>query len=493
MSKRQRAKLEKSGDIERENRRLKREVERLQGRLEREREQLQRKIDELTEQNTLLKKELEAARRAGKRQAAPFSKGDPKRKPRRPGRRRGDGGRRGHRKPPAHIDEVVDAPLPTCCPDCRGRVEETGIEHQWQTELPPVKPHVTQYDVHVGRCADCGRRVQGRHPQQTSDALGAAASQLGPRAKAFASELHASYGMTFGKVQALFRDMFDVSVTRAGIYVATTRIARDIEPTYETLQVWLRKAPIVSPDETGWRVAGHRQWLWTFATPELTVYAIQAGRGYEEAAAVLGEDYAGKLVRDGWAPYRSFLHVVHQTCLAHLLRRCRENLETAIRGTARVPHLVRSILKDALALRDRFQAKQITPHGLRSLTGKLKARMDNLLTWNPTDDDNRKLLEHLRTEREALFTFLEHPDLELPATNHWAEQAIRPAVVNRKVFGGNRTWTGAHALERQISFLRTCRQQGRDPTGLLVDLQRSPIPMVLESLAPTWITDPPEP
>ena len=237
MRKRQRAKLEKSAELERENRRLKLENERLQQRLERERGRFQRKIDELTEQNDLLKKELEAARRAGKRQAAPFSKGEPKREPRRPGRKRGDGGRRGHRKPPAHVDEVADAPLPTCCPECRGRVDEIGVEHQWQTELPPVKPHVTQFDVHVGRCADCGRRVQGRHPQQTSDALGAAASQLGPRAKAFASELHASYGMTFGKVQALFQDMFDVSTTRGGLYVATAKVARVIEPTYESFRI----------------------------------------------------------------------------------------------------------------------------------------------------------------------------------------------------------------------------------------------------------------
>ena len=53
------------------------------------------------------------------------------------------------------------------------------------------------------------------------------------------------------------------------------------------------------------------------------MYRIQPGRGFDEAAAVLGADFAGVLVRDGWAPYRRFTVVTRQTCVAHLLRRAR--------------------------------------------------------------------------------------------------------------------------------------------------------------------------
>ena len=482
----------KQAELERENRRLEAEIKRVErerDRLKRDNERLRHNNDGLHEHNEQLKKELEVARRAGKRQSAPFSKGDPKNKPRRPGRKRGKShGRHGHRKPPPRVDEVVDAPLPTSCPHCQGAVEEVDVQAQYQTELPPVRPHVTRFDIHVGQCTACGKRVQGRHPQQTSDALGAAASQLGPRAQAFASELHVRYGVSFGKVQDLFSHSYDVSVTRGGLYLATARVARVVEPTYQAFHVWIRKAPIVSPDETGWRVGGLSQWLWAFATPELTVYAIQNGRGFAQAAKVLGEDYAGTLVRDGWAPYRKFLEAGHQTCLAHLLRRCHENLKTALRGTARVPRAVRDILKGALALRDHAQADEVSVHGLRSLAGKLRARMDRLLGWRPSDEDNRKLLEHLETEQEALFTFLE--DMQVPATNYWSEQAIRPAVVNRKVFGGNRTWAGAHTLEVLSSVFQTSRQRGHDSTNLLVECLRDPHPHVVERLAPSWIQDP---
>ena len=86
----------------------------------------------------------------------------------------------------------------------------------------------------------------------------------------------------------------------------------------------MRESPVVTPGETGWRVGAVRHWLWVFATPETTVYAICPGRGFDAAATVRGADYNGVLVRDGWAPYRRFTHALHQTCLAHLIRRARQ-------------------------------------------------------------------------------------------------------------------------------------------------------------------------
>jgi transposase len=46
-------------------------------------------------------------------------------------------------------------------------------------------------------------------------------------------------------------------------------------------------------------------------------------------------------------------------------------------------------------------------------------------------------------------------------TNWEGEQAIRPAVVNRKVWGGNRTWPGARAQGVLMSVLETCKRAGR--------------------------------
>lgn len=244
----------------------------------------------------------------------------------------------------------------------------------------------------------------------------------------------------------------------------------------------IRRAPVVAADETGWKVGGWLQWLWAFVSLEITVYAIQSGRGYDEAARILGEGYAGKLNRDGWAPYRQFKLATHQTCLDHLLQRCRRILETAQRGAARFPHAIQDVLHDALALRDRRDEGLYSLHGLAVARGRLEARMDRLLEWRPTVDENRKFVKHLRNERPALFTFLRHPEVE--ATNWWGEHAMRPAVVTRKVCGGNRSWRGAHTQDVLMSVLRTCWQQGIDFYPLMENLLRSPVPCVAHGLIP---------
>ena len=164
-----------------------------------------------------------------------------------------------------------------------------------------MRPTVRAFHIAIGHCRDCGRRVQGRHPLQTSDALGAAAAQLGPVAVTLAVVLNKQLGLPLGKITTLFRERFGLTVTCGGLVHAIRRTARRAEPTYAALCETIRGSPVVTPDETGWKVDARLQWLWAYATPDTTVYAIQPGRGFEEAATVLGADFPGVLVRDGWA------------------------------------------------------------------------------------------------------------------------------------------------------------------------------------------------
>ncbi|MGH9072411.1 MAG: IS66 family transposase zinc-finger binding domain-containing protein, partial [Acidimicrobiales bacterium] len=114
---------------------------------------------------------LEESHRAGKRQAAPFSKKPPKENPARPGRKKGKShGRHSHRMVPPKVDRDLEALLPDACPGCGGElVEDDEPAVQFQTELPEPRPVVTRFRVHRGHCRGCGRRVQGRHSEQTSD------------------------------------------------------------------------------------------------------------------------------------------------------------------------------------------------------------------------------------------------------------------------------------------------------------------------------------
>jgi transposase len=164
---------------------------------------LQRRLRDLQAENERLRRQLDEASRARKRQAAPFAKGQPADQPKNPGRKPGkDYGPKAHRQPPGpdQIDEVHEAPLPDACPECGGPLDETRIAQQFQVEVPR-KPIHRPFNIHAGQCQQCRRRTQGRHPWQTSDALGAAPSQLGPDAQAAVVELNKQGGLSHGKVR----------------------------------------------------------------------------------------------------------------------------------------------------------------------------------------------------------------------------------------------------------------------------------------------------
>ena len=195
------------------------------------------------------------------------------------------------------------------------------------------------------------------------------------------------------------------------------------------------------------------------------MYEIARTRDHTVAEGILGADYAGTLIHDGWAPYDRFTEARHQQCLAHLLRRCRELLETATRGAVRFPRQIQAWLKTALRLRDRFHAHQISAHGLAVARGRLRGQLLDSLLSRKTNVANERFARHLWNHRDHLLTFLTIPAVD--ATNWRAEQALRPAVVNRKVWGGNRTLAGSRAQAILASVLQTCRQQGRDVLDFL--------------------------
>jgi transposase len=408
---------------------------------------------------------LEALARGAKRQAAPFSKGPPKSDPKPPGRKSGEDYGTHHRRAlPSRIDEVLEAPLPEHCPYCSGEVVQTEVTQQYQTEIPRRVIN-RQFNVCVGECCNCHRRVQGRHPLQTSDALGAAASQIGPDAQALAVQLNKEAGLSHGKVKRFFKAAFDLEMGRATPCRVMLRAAQRCEAVYKVIVRRVQQSPFIVPDETGWRIGGVLAWLHVAVGIDATAYLVHLQRGYEAMVELIGEDYEGFLTHDGWSPYMRFIYAIHQACLGHLLRRSHELEESAIGGAVHFPRRVKAILKDALAVRDQRDVGELTMQQAIEKAKVLTRQMIELTCRPRTNAENERFAKHLWNLQESLFTFLEFEDVD--ATNHKAEQAIRPATANRKVWGGNRTDTGAKAQSILMSVIRTTTQRGMETVDFI--------------------------
>ena len=263
-----------------------------------------------------------------------------------------------------------------------------------------------------GHCQECGRRVRGQHPLLISKAFEVGTVHFGPRLLAFAAFQKMICGVSYDKIRLGFEQMLGFPVARSTLCRAMQRLARRAKPTRDALVEALRASPVVYADETGWKQGGRRVWLWVFTNLRETVYEILPGRGFEQAASVLGKNYAGTLGVDGWAPYRCFKEATLQTCYNHLLHRCsgiREESELVLSGR---------------------HGRFTNPANQRFAS----ANRDNLFGSSSAD---------------------------VQATNYPAEQDIRIAVVNRKTCGGgNRTAKGAQAQSILMSVLQ--RSQ-RDP------------------------------
>ena len=453
------------------------ELERRQAELElelvRERAENQRlRVNNVRLQQLLekLREENEALQREGKRQATPFARRQRVEVRKKPGRKAGQG-RFAHRAKPERVDQTKKARLHGC-PECGGHLKDIHQHEQYVTDIPPVRPITTRYVTESGYCAHCHRRVRSPHPEQTSQATGAAGVQVGPRAKALAADLKHRLGCSYGKVSETLNDAFGLKVDRSGWCQADPTLAEKARPVYQDLLETIRRSSVVHVDETGWRIDTLSSWLWVFANQEATVYTIADNRSSDVVVEMLGETFSGILASDGFRAYDQvrLKEWLKQKCLAHLLRDLKDMQETKRGGALRFARDGTALLQAALALKK--EKPSLDPPVFAQRAEELEARLDRLIARKRylTDGDNRRFARRLHRHRKHLLRFL-YVD-ELDATNNLAERQLRPAVITRKTNGCNRSKSGAETHSILASVLATCRQHSIPILDYLVSLQR---------------------
>lgn len=434
-------------------------------------EELEREINRLQAENEGLKKkikDLEEELRASKRQAAPFSKGQRKANPKRPGRKAGQGIFRNRPAPAASIGgEIVEAAAPEGCPRCGGVLEVVAEEWATTTDLPvQPQPQVTRYRVPVCRCRQCGKRVRGTAPGLAADQFGATAHRVGPGVKAAAHVLHYGAGVPVRKLPMVLKELTGITFTQGAMTQdALRRGEAEVGARYRQLCGGMREAPVVNTDDTGWRVGGSTAYLMVFVSEQSTVYQIRGRHRNEEVREVIPGDYAGVMGTDRGKSYdaEEFDAVAQQKCLGHLQRNLTEVLETK-KGRARKFGLgLKDMLRQSIELHHRRSDLPPADYQLQI------QKIDDDLTFHLRhrilkDDDNQRLLDGigLHQDRGNLLRFLRVEGLE--PTNNRAERALRPAVIASKVSHCSKNQRGAEAFAAFVSVIQTATQAGATST-----------------------------
>ncbi len=430
-------------------------------------------IEKLKKQNELLHMEIEELKRAGKRQATPFARWKLVEHPQRGGRKAGQGKFSRREKPaPRHVDQTKKAKLHGC-PQCGGRLSDIHAHEQYVTDIPrTIRLVTTRYVTYSGYCARCCTRVRSQHPEQTSQATGAAGVLVGPRAKALAADAKHRLGCSYGKVSELLNDAFGMQVSRSGWCQADQRLAETALPIYQQLIEVARCSSVVHADETGWRIGTLSAWLWVFANQEVTVYAIRDNRSSDVVVEILGREFQGILASDCFVAYddQRLKDWLKQKCLSHLLKDLKEMEESK---SGRAVHFARdgtAVLQAALKLK--AEKPKLDPAIFAQRAQALETQLDTLISrlHHLKDRDNRRFARRLRKHRPHLLRFLYVDGLD--ATNNLAERQLRPGVIIRKTNGCNRAKGGAQAHSVLTSVLVTCRQHSVPILDYMVSLQR---------------------
>lgn len=131
---------------------------------------------------------------------------------------------------------------------------------------------------------------------------------------------------------------------------------------------------------------------------------------------------------------------------------------------------LRSILKSAIALRERHEHVADIPRG--SIT-RLQNRIDGLAAGEYADRDCNRYAKRLRREGGSLLTFLRHDGV--PYHNNASEQAVRIFAIMRKIFYGSRSERGPKTMEIRETIFATCEKRGINPYKFIIDYLRGDI------------------
>ncbi len=447
--------------------------------LEGDNQRLQRRLTRLKKDNDRLRQELEQTRRQTHRQAGHFRRRHLKQRKKKSGRKPGHVANLRPTPAPAHVDRVLAVPC-AVCPDCKVALVDPKIVVQYQTDLPPIVPIVTQFNIETGWCPCCRQRRQGRHAEQTSDARGAAGNTFGASVLTMAGELKHRLGVPYRKICDFLETYCGLHAAPATFVRAEQRLAERARPTYDLLIDALRRCHVVHADETGWRVNALNAWLWVFSNKDVTIYAIRTGpgaRGHQVPEAILGPGFDGYLIVDGAKTYECLAYAKGQ-CNAHLLRRTHELAETACRREQKILQTLSTLLQEAIDLAQRRPS--LSSVGYAHRVQEIENRLENWLLdqfgrFESLSPDLQRLAKHVANHDDEWLVFLHDP--AVPPTNNHAERMLRPAVITRKVGGCNKTLLGALVHSMLASLMVTCKQQGQK----FLDLARQ-----------LWSTNPPQ-
>lgn len=381
------------------------------------------------------------------------------------GRKRGgQPGHKGHKRERLEPTEVVDL-KPSSCRACGAALDGCDEVPYWHqvTEIPEIRPHVTEYRFHRLSCAACGARTTAEWPAEVPHGA------FGPRVQAIVSTCSGSYHLSKRQTKELLGDFFGVSLSTGSIINLERETSTALEPVYAEAIKSIRSSRLANADETTWFERANRCFLWTVRTPRATLFAIRQNRSKEVARELL-RGFSGVLGTDGYNAYHFMSERRRQFCWAHLIRQFR-GLLLYEEEARQLGHKLLDVAERMFALWHRYtrrrKPRRPRAHFVAAIA-PLRREMGDLLRYGAslTSPKASGMCRTLLRHERSLWVFLDRKCVE--PTNNAAERALRPAVLWRKRSFGTDSPTGSRFVERILTTVASLRARGAHILRFLV-------------------------
>ena len=381
------------------------------------------------------------------------------------GRKRG--GQKGHRGwhrellPADQVDKAVDL-FPGHCEGCArplADVPDVCASRSQVTEVPPIRPHTTEYRQHAVTCTCCG------HTTRASGVGVIPASPFGPRLMSLVAMFTGVYHLSRRRTAHALHDILGVRISLGAVSAIEARVSLAIKTPVDQAWVSAHDADVKHTDATTWMSGNVTRSLWTLATAAVTVFKI-AIDGSAKTITPLFATLKGILVSDRATVFSFWAMQNRQICWAHLLRKFVSFSERGDEGRALGLELLSytgllfeywHAYKDGRLDRVTFQA------WMKPVRSQFEACLRRAVASNisPVAGSCANILNH----QEALWTFVDRDGVE-PTNNH-AERELRQFVMWRKRSFGTQSERGNLFAERVMTVSHTARKQHVNVLGFL--------------------------
>jgi transposase len=362
---------------------------------------------------------------------------------------------------PVELVAVVVPVFPKACRRCAASLTPRAVvgtpgRHQ-VVEVPPRNPHVTEYQLHAARCR-CGAVTCAALPAE-------ARCSFGPRLQATVALLTGRFRLSRREAVDALKALFGVDLSLGSITKLEQATSDALKAPYHEALAAIREAEVVHSDETSWRNANMRAWLWIAVTTSLAVFRIDARRNREAFLRLLG-GFVGVLVTDRWGAYVRHARTRHQLCWAHLKR---DFEKLVLRGgdAAKLGNALLAEIKVIFELWHMFRRGEISRATLHRRMVPVKSRVRALLVEGKGNSHKkaRGLCARLLPVWTCLWIFLRVPGVE--PTNNVGERDLRKAVLWRKGSFGSQRTAGCLYVSRILTTVGSLRKQHRDVLDFL--------------------------